>query len=71
MKLKAHGTIVVVVPEQERFFGRQVISFHQCPARSLGAVAMSFSITKTQGYGKRRLRDVRIAATVPVYLFSV
>ena len=30
---------------------------------------MSFSITKTQGYGKRRLRDVRIAATVPVYLF--
>ena len=30
---------------------------------------MSFSITKTQGYGKRRLRDVRIAATVPVHLF--
>ena len=30
---------------------------------------MSFSITKTQGYGKRRLRDVRISVTVPVYLF--
>ena len=30
---------------------------------------MSFSITKTQGYGKRRSRDVRIAANVPVYLF--